>query len=100
MATGVRGVLRTLVEQKLVDVVVTTCGTADHDPARVWQPYYQGEFEMDGGKLHRAGINRLGHLPGPNESYGIILEQENQPILRGPSTSARRKLSTKQRLWA
>src|SRR5881397_4379772 len=31
MATGVRGVLRALVQERLVDVVVTTCGTADHD---------------------------------------------------------------------
>src|SRR2546425_12336108 len=45
MATGGRGVLRALVEQKLVDVAVTTCGTADHDLARVWQPYYQWASE-------------------------------------------------------
>src|SRR5256885_8633503 len=40
MATGVRGILRGLVERKLVDAVITTCGTADHDLARVWKPYY------------------------------------------------------------
>src|SRR5437879_9229475 len=54
MATGVRGVLRTLVERKLVDVVLTTCGTADHDLARVWRPYSQGGFELYDVKLHRA----------------------------------------------
>src|SRR2546422_857184 len=37
MATGVRGVLRALVKEKLVDVVVTTCGTADHDLAWAWK---------------------------------------------------------------
>src|SRR5439155_3799297 len=47
MATGVRGILRGLVEQKLVDAVITTCGTADHDLARVWKPYYHGDFDMD-----------------------------------------------------
>src|SRR5437667_10834081 len=71
-APGVRRVLRTLVERKLVDVGLTTCGTADHALARVWRPYYQGEFEMDDVKLHRAGINRLGNVLVPNESYGII----------------------------
>ena len=99
MATGVRGVLRTLVEQKLVDVVLTTCGTADHDLARVWRPYYQGEFEMDDVKLHRAGINRLGNVLVPNESYGIILENKIQPMLRDLWTSGRRNLSTKELLW-
>ncbi len=76
MATGVRGVLRALVEQKLVDLVVTTCGTADHDLARVWQPYYHGDFEMDDVALHRLGVNRLGNVLIPNASYGIVLEEK------------------------
>jgi deoxyhypusine synthase len=99
MATGVRGVLRTLVERKLVDVVLTTCGTADHDLARVWRPYYHGDFEMDDVKLHRAGINRLGNVLVPNESYGMILEQKIQPMLRDLWKSGRRNLSTKELLW-
>src|SRR5256885_16911380 len=59
MATGVRGVLRALVQERLVDVVVTTCGTADHDLARVWQPYYHGDLQKDGVAVHRLGGNRL-----------------------------------------
>src|SRR2546425_2499531 len=78
IATGVRGVLRTLVERNLVDVRLTAAGTADHDLARVWRPYYQGDFEMDDGKLHLAGINRPRKRLGPNQPDGIILEQENQ----------------------
>src|SRR2546430_17148143 len=99
VATGVRGVLRTLVQRKLVDIVITTCGTADHDLARVWRPYYPGEFEMDDVKLHRAGINRLRNVLVPNEAYGIILEQKIQPMLRDLWTSGRRNLSTKELLW-
>src|SRR5437899_2653382 len=99
VATGVRGVLRTLVERKLVDVVLTTCGTVDHDLARAWRPYYQGEFEMDDVKLHRAGINRLGNVLVPNESYGIILEQKIRPMLRDLLPSGRRNPSTKELLW-
>ena len=72
VATGVRGVLRTLVQRKLVDVVITTCGTADHDLARTWKDYYHGEFEMDDVELHRLGVNRLGNVLVPNESYGIV----------------------------
>src|SRR5207247_7438804 len=45
MATGVRGILRGLVERRLVDAVITTCGTADHDLARVWKPYYHRSEE-------------------------------------------------------
>ncbi len=99
MATGVRGVLRQLVEKKLVDVVITTCGTADHDLARVWQPYYHGEFEMDDVALHRLGVNRLGNVLVPNESYGIVLEKRLQPMLQDLWDSGRRSLSTKELLW-
>lgn len=99
MATGVRGVLRTLLQQKVVDVVLTTCGTADHDLARVWQSYYHGDFEMDDVALHRGGINRLGNVLIPNESYGIILEKRVQPMLHDLWDSGRRSLSTRELLW-
>jgi deoxyhypusine synthase len=99
MATGVRGVLRGLVERKLVDAVITTCGTADHDLARVWQPYYHGDFEMDDVSLHRLGINRLGNILVPNESYGIVLEKRLQPMLADLWTSGKRSLTTKELLW-
>src|SRR5207302_11453088 len=35
MATGVRGILRGLLERRLVDVVITTCGTSDQYLCRV-----------------------------------------------------------------
>ncbi|TLZ57707.1 MAG: deoxyhypusine synthase [Methanobacteriota archaeon] len=99
MATGVRGVLRGLVERKLVDAVITTCGTADHDLARVWKPYYHGDFDMDDVALHRVGVNRLGNVLVPNESYGIVLEEKLQPMLRKLWKDGKRSFSTKELLW-
>jgi len=51
VATGTRGALKELVKRKLVDVVVTTCGTVDHDLARSWRDYYKGSFLMSDAKL-------------------------------------------------
>ncbi len=98
VATGVRGVLRTLVRRKLVDVVITTCGTADHDLARTWKDYYHGDFEMDDVELHRLGVNRLGNVLVPNESYGIVLEKKLQPWLREMHRK-KKAWSTKELLW-
>lgn len=81
ISTGTRGVITELVKHKLVDAVITTCGTLDHDLARIWKKYYHGEFLMDDADLHRRGVNRLGNILIPNESYGIILERKMQPIL-------------------
>ena len=82
ISTGLRGVIKDLIKNKLVDVVITTCGTLDHDLARTWKDYYGGSFEMDDSELHKKGINRLGNVLIPNESYGIILEDNLQPILK------------------
>ncbi|UCG95083.1 MAG: deoxyhypusine synthase [archaeon] len=81
VATGCRGILKDLVKNRMVDVLVTTCGTLDHDLARVWCDYYHGFFEADDRELHKKGVNREGNIFIPNESYGIILEEKMQPIL-------------------
>jgi deoxyhypusine synthase len=82
VATGTRGALKELVKRKLVDVIVTSCGTLDHDIARSWKNYYKGSFVMNDVKLHEKNINRLGNVLVPNESYGIIIEQKMQTLLQ------------------
>jgi len=82
VATGTRGVFRELIKRKLVDVIITTCGTLDHDLARCWRKYYRGSFVMNDSKLHKEGINRLGNVLVPNESYGTIIEEKIQQVLR------------------
>ncbi|TRO46027.1 deoxyhypusine synthase [Candidatus Bathyarchaeota archaeon] len=83
VATGTRGVFRELVKRKLVDVVITACGSLDHDMARCWKNYYKGSFIMNDVKLHEKGINRLGNVLVPNDSYGTIIEQKMQALLEG-----------------
>src|SRR5512136_2357451 len=82
IATGTRGALKELAKRKLVDVIVTTCGTLDHDIARCWKNYYKGSFVMNDTKLHEQNVNRLGNVLVPNESYGIIIEQKMQKLLQ------------------
>ena len=98
IATGTRGVVKELVKRKFFDVIVTTCGTLDHDLARVWREYYHGSFMVDDKKLHKKGINRLGNILIPNECYGEILEKKMQPILK-EIYSFKREWSTKEIIW-
>jgi len=82
IATGTRGLIVEMIKKGLVDVIVTTCGTLDHDLARAWGgDYFHGAFELDDTKLHQAGINRLGNILVPNNSYGEPLEREMKKIL-------------------
>ena len=96
MATGTRGVIVELVKRKLVDVVITTCGTSDHDLARTWKSYYHGDFAMDDAELREQGINRLGNVLVPDESYGLVLEERLVPmfeeILQGRNSISTREV--------
>lgn len=82
VSTGLRGAIAQMVEKGLIDIIVTTCGTLDHDLARAYGgEYFHGSFELDDVKLHKEGINRLGNILIPNDSYGVILEKKMNPIL-------------------
>ena len=81
VATGTRGVIRTLVKERMADVVITTCGTLDHDIARSAKDYYHGDFLMDDLDLRKRGINRLGNVLVPHESYGKAIEERSQELL-------------------
>jgi deoxyhypusine synthase len=96
VATGTRGVIRELVKRKLVDVVITTCGTLDHDLARCWRDYYKGSFVMNDSRLHQEGVNRLGNVLVPNDSYGTIIEEKIQGLLADLWKEGKREVSASQ----
>ena len=98
ISTGTRGVIKELLKRKLFDVVITTCGTLDHDLARVWKDYLHGSFMADDVELHNKGINRLGNIFVPTESYGMILEEKMQPIIDA-LYKKKQRWSTKDIIW-
>ena len=98
ISTGTRGVIKELLKRKLFDVMITTCGTLDHDLARVWKDYFHGSFLADDKKLHKKGINRLGNIFIPIESYGTVLEEKMQPVV-SKLYSKKKKWSTKDIIW-
>lgn len=98
MATGCRGIFTDMVRRRLVDVVVTTCGTVDHDLTRVHHPYYHGDFRMEDAALHREGIFRLGNVLIPSEGYGKGLETEVLPFFQSLWEEGSRSLGTSELL--
>jgi len=100
ISTGMRGVIKDLVKNKLVDVVITTCGLLDHDFARVWKDYLHGDFMMDDVALHKKGIYRLGNILVPKESYGTILEEKVQPVLKKLHSQGKKQVSSRELVWA
>jgi deoxyhypusine synthase len=95
ISTGTRGVIKELVKRKLCDVVITTCGTLDHDIARSYA-YYEsgGEFTMDDIQLEKEGYHRLGNVLVPKENYGPLIEEKVQKVLGTMYKNGEKELST------
>ena len=81
-ATGLRGVVVQCVTEGLLDGIITTCGTLDHDLARTWGAYHHGSFQMDDEELAKKGVHRLGSVLVPRSSYGELLERRLGPLLK------------------
>ncbi len=99
IATGSRGIIKDMIKNKWFRIVSTTCGTLDHDLARVWKDYYHGDFMMDDNELREQGINRLGNVLVPNESYGDILEKKMAEFLDKLYREGVREISTHELCW-
>lgn len=98
ISTGLRGVIKDMVKKKWFSLLITTCGTLDHDVARSFKNYYQGSFDVDDAELHRKGINRIGNIFAPNASYGTIIEEKMRTWLN-EIYSERKEFSTKEFAW-
>jgi len=76
IATGLRGLISSLLRYHLVDTIITTGGTIDHDIARaLGGKYYKGKFQYDDKMLKSLEIHRLGNILVPVENYGPIIER-------------------------
>jgi len=98
MSTGTRGILIDLVKNKKVDVIITTCGTVDHDISRFKHNYYQGSFQLDDKELHNKGMHRLGNVIIPVDNHGPIIEELTIPMLE-ELYKEKKEWSTHELLW-
>ena len=98
IATGNRGIIKEIVKRKWFDIIITTCGTLDHDVARSFKNYYHGDFRMNDIMLHKKGINRIGNILVPNDSYGIIIEEKINEWLK-EIYNEKKEISTYELCW-
>ncbi|XP_071627937.1 probable deoxyhypusine synthase [Temnothorax longispinosus] len=72
VSSGIRDVIRFLVQHKLVDCLVTTAGGVEEDFIKCLAPTYVGSFYLDDRKLRENGLNRTGNLLVPNDNYCLF----------------------------
>jgi len=93
-STGLRGIIRDMIKNKMFDVVITTCGALDHDIARYFSNYLEGSFTLDDNELVEKKIHRLGNVLVPMESYGPLIEEKMQAFLEKTYKSGKKEMST------
>ncbi|KAK6139596.1 hypothetical protein DH2020_026663 [Rehmannia glutinosa] len=97
ISSGIRDIVRYLLQHRMVDVVVTTAGGVEEDLVKCLAPTYRGDFSLPGAVLRSKGLNRIGNLLVPNDNYckfedwiipifdQMLDEQNSQNILWTPS---------------
>ncbi len=99
IATGTRGLIKEVCRKKMFDMVMTTCGTLDHDFSRVWKDYYHGSFDDSDAELYKKETHRLGNIHVPMASHGKIIEEKIQPMLAAMYADGKRELATYELVW-
>jgi len=79
ISSGMRDIIRYLVQHKMVDVIVTTTGGIEEDFIKCLAPTYIGDFNLPGKNLRKNGLNRIGNLIVPNDNY-VLFEKWIMPI--------------------
>nr|XP_043614122.1 deoxyhypusine synthase [Erigeron canadensis]XP_043614123.1 deoxyhypusine synthase [Erigeron canadensis]XP_043614124.1 deoxyhypusine synthase [Erigeron canadensis] len=97
ISSGVRDIIRYLVQHHMVEVIVTTTGGIEEDLIKCLADTYRGEFSLPGAALRSKGLNRIGNLLVPNDNYckfedwiipifdQMLEEQKTKHVLWTPS---------------
>lgn len=83
ISSGLREVIRFLVQHNYVSGIVTTAGGIEEDLIKCLGNTYltsNGRFDVEGAGLRKRGLNRIGNLLVPNDNY-CKFEDWVMPIL-------------------
>ncbi len=80
VSSGLRDIIRYLVQNKKVNVLITTTGGIEEDIIKCLGDFKLGDFRASGSELRKKGINRIGNIFAPNQRY-VEFEEFFQPIL-------------------
>lgn len=80
VSSGLRDVIKYLVENKKVNFLATTTGGIEEDIIKCLGDFVLGDFKASGKELRKEGINRIGNIYVANNRY-VDFEKFVQPIL-------------------
>lgn len=102
VSSGLREIIKYLVQHNLVDVIVSSAGGVEEDFIKCLGNTYMGDFNLNGQSLRKQGLNRIGNLLVPNDNYckfedwimpildQMLVEQKENGTIWTPSTMIHR----------
>ncbi len=69
VSSGIRDVIRYLVQHKLVHVLITSAGGIEEDFIKCFDHFRLGDFNASGKFLNDQGVNRIGNIFVTNDLY-------------------------------
>jgi deoxyhypusine synthase len=69
VSSGLREIFRYLVQNKKINVVVSSAGGIEEDIIKCLGDFVLGDFSASGKQLREKGINRIGNIYVPNSRY-------------------------------
>lgn len=72
VSSGLRDIIRYLVEHNMVDCILTAAAGIEEDLMKCMSEFYHGDFQMDSEKLYELIHGRQGNLLIPNNAYRAL----------------------------
>jgi len=79
-SSGIRDIIRYLVQHKKVDVLVMSAGAVEEDVIKTLKPFVVGNFDVPGRMLFEKGVGRIGNIFAPFDRY-LYFEKLIGPFL-------------------
>lgn len=79
VSSGLREVFAELCRRKKVAAIITAIGSVEEDVMKSQGPFRMATFHEDDAALYQSGLNRVGNILIPNESY-VALEETLKPF--------------------
>jgi deoxyhypusine synthase len=80
VSSGIREIIRSLVQNKMVDVLVAPAGGIEEDFLKLFDHFRLGDFKYDGKMLDGMGVNAIGNIFVTEDFYAKF-ENEMHKIL-------------------
>jgi len=77
VSSGLREVVASMCERKLIDAIITTTGSVEEDVMKTKFDFSLGEFDSDDSLVKKMGMNRIGNVLVPDEAYCFMEDFDN-----------------------